>query len=45
VSTTIDELLVEGVKQFEDAMIQPLTGIDERRAAPADRIKNLSGGG
>jgi transaldolase / glucose-6-phosphate isomerase len=28
-----DELLVEGVKQFEDAMNQLLAGIDERRAA------------
>jgi transaldolase / glucose-6-phosphate isomerase len=28
-----DELLVEGVKQFEDAMSQLLAGIDERRAA------------
>ena len=28
-----DELLVEGVKQFEDAMGQLLAGIDERRAA------------
>jgi transaldolase/glucose-6-phosphate isomerase len=28
-----DELLVEGVGQFEDAMIQLLAGIEERRAA------------
>jgi transaldolase/glucose-6-phosphate isomerase len=28
-----DELLVEGVKQFEDAMSRLLAGVDERRAA------------
>jgi transaldolase/glucose-6-phosphate isomerase len=30
-----DELLVDGVKQFEDAMTRLLAGIDERRAAVA----------
>ena len=28
-----DELLVDGVKQFEDAMTRLLEGIEERRAA------------
>ena len=32
-SRVTDELLVDGVKQFEDAMSRLLAGIDERRAA------------